>query len=133
MDFAEGQKLAKNVKPMPEMGGLPSENYPADPRQFYVVGKPMENPKQNQIGESKGYYTLSGPNARAEYGVGDGLVETGVPYPFRVWPKVPAQINCHLCKRDGMTFFTWRRNKEWLYGSFCCLLFGIIPGIVIFF
>ena len=45
MDFAEGQKLAKNVKPMPEMGGLPSENYPADPRQFYVVGKPMENPK----------------------------------------------------------------------------------------
>lgn len=133
MEKNENQILAEVGKPMPKMVEMPSQNYPQAPEQIYQMGQPVGSSNPNNVGIAQGYYNLSGPNAQAQYGVGEQLVEIGVPYPFKVWPKIPTQINCHLCKKNGMTFFEWRRNKQWLYGSFCCLLFGIIPGIIIFF
>jgi hypothetical protein len=87
-------------------------------QEFIEIGKPVKN--KNNIGTCQGYYTLSGPNSREQYGQGEQWVEPGVPYIFRVWPKVPVEINCHLCKKDGLTYFTWNRNKQWLFGSLFC-------------
>jgi hypothetical protein len=39
------------------------------PQEFIEIGKPVNN--QNNIGTSQGYYTLSGPNSRAQYGQGE--------------------------------------------------------------
>lgn len=133
MDKNEHQTLAFAGQPIPKIIEMPSIHYPEAPEPIYQIGQPVGGSNPNNVGMAQGYYNLSGTTAQPQFGVGEELVEIGVPYPFKVWPKTPTQINCHLCKKNGMTFFTWRRNKQWLYGSICCLFFGILPGIIIFF